>query len=123
MAPTPIEFVTLVLHDAFEIPFLSSDSEINFVLHSIAPGTAVTCETKADNGDLDLYAKEGERPITDFHESDDVPNQEGSYGEDSNETVTLTTLETSNVFVVVHAYLVATHNATIACCIGEGPCS
>jgi hypothetical protein len=92
---------------------------MNFQLTAVALNTTVTCETQADNGDIDLYMKEGERPTV---HPDDVPNQKGSYGEDSNETATLTTLETLNVHVVVHAYL-ATINATTACCEGEHPCS
>jgi surface protein len=121
LAPTPIEFINLVLDDPpFEIPFLPFDSLINFVLTSRhgATRTTVTCETEADNGDVDLYMKEGERPTVD----QDALDQEVSFNPDSHETATLTPLKASDVYVLVHAFS-QTSNATVACCRGEGPCS
>jgi hypothetical protein len=63
--------------------------------------------------------KESERPTVFalFY----IPGQEFGLNLGSNEIVTLTAQETSDVYVVVAAYH-ETSNARIACCTGEGAC-
>jgi surface protein len=112
------EHAELILNDTpFKMTFLSRHDRIYFQLTGIASGTTVTCETQADSGDIDLYMKGGQWPTID----PDAPDQEVGYSGDSNETATLTTQETSDIYVVVHAYS-ETSNAMISCCIGQGPC-
>jgi surface protein len=116
----PFEHTSLVLDGPpFEMLFLSENAVINFQLTDIASNAAVACETKADNGNIDLCMKEGKRPT--IFTSFDIAGLEASYNCGSNEHVSLTTQETADICIVAHAFS-ETSNAAISCCTRQGPC-
>jgi hypothetical protein len=109
-SPT-IEYTDLVLDGPpLEIPFLSKGHVIIFLLASVASVTAITCESLADTGGIDLIL---------FAHGQFSPGYTTETGVGFRGIVTLTTVqETADVYLFVHAFA-ETSNAEISCCTGQ----